>query len=158
MNVELKLKRWAERELQRNLDHLILEDDDGGLLAFGSYDIQRRDSVITVCQNSELLGEFGSRRVALSWCVAHHRNLYDFTQQIQVLDRQQRRLHQDLENENRRCNRAKNNWLHELITYKMQNKQQYLKNIENELEKCVRRAKYLQLRGSYNETARTRIP
>ena len=124
MTREQKIHRWAERELQRNINHLILEHDDGGLLAFGTYDIRRNNAVITVYQNSEPMGEFGSRRVALSWCVAHRRNLCDFTQQIQILDQQQRRLCQDLENDNRRRNQVKNSWFHELITYKIQNKQQ----------------------------------
>ena len=37
MNQDQKLERFAERELRKNIDKLIIEDDEGGLIAFGKY-------------------------------------------------------------------------------------------------------------------------
>ena len=41
MTREQKLERWAEREIQRNLHNLILDSDQGRVLAFGRWEINR---------------------------------------------------------------------------------------------------------------------
>jgi hypothetical protein len=40
MTQEQKLDAWAERELKRNIDSIILDDGTGSLVVFGKYRIQ----------------------------------------------------------------------------------------------------------------------
>jgi predicted RNase H-like nuclease (RuvC/YqgF family) len=156
MNTEQKFARWAERELIRNIDHLILDQDDGSILAFGIYEIRPCAVGAEVWHDGEKLGQFSNRNVALSWCVAHHKNLLPFAQEIGFLDQHLSDLQADIAWS--RCQQRQirdlSTW--EILNCKIQNKQSYAKMLEGQLTKCLRRAKYLQLRGFKNETARTR--
>jgi predicted RNase H-like nuclease (RuvC/YqgF family) len=156
MTPDQKFARWAERELLHNIDHLILDKDDGNILAFGAYEIRPGPGRVEVWKNTEKLCEFSSRNVALSWCVADYQKLPDFALEIHYLDSHLRDLLIDITNSQtqRRHIREFESW--EILTCKIQNKQNYVKMLESQLTKCLRRAKYLQLRGFKNETARTR--
>jgi hypothetical protein len=156
MTREQKLHRWAQRELTLHLNDLILDDWQGGILAFGRYEIQSSDQEFVVTRDNELQGKFTTRRVALSWCVADNKHIWDLRQRIAVLDQQRHRLNQDINTRKQAQSRIQDGFRKNLVEDKLQNRHYQLANTNFELEKCLARAKYLQLRGSQNETARTR--
>jgi hypothetical protein len=53
------------------------------------------------------------------------------------------------------ADRTRNEGFAEVVLTKLQPKVERLSWLNNELEKCLNSAKYLQLRGFQNETART---
>lgn len=156
MNTEQKFTRWAERELLHNIDHLILDQDDGNILAFGTYEIRPSNPGAEVWHGNEKIGAFSNRNVALSWCVAHHKKMHEFVLEIGMLDQHLVHLLADISNSRQQQRRIKDFTSWEILTCKIQNKESYVKMLESQLTKCLRRAKYLQLRGFKNETARSR--
>lgn len=156
MTQEQKLERWAQREILRNINHLILEDDDGSILAFGCYDIRPESRSVAVYRDGALLNRFATRAVALSWCVAQHKNLITFGNHIEILDHQCRRVRADIRATKHMEQMLSDPDRREVLRSKIQNKQWYFNMLDSDLAKCVEKAKYLQLRGFRNETARTR--
>lgn len=156
MNHDRKLEHWAERELKHNLNDLILDDDDGSILAFGRYHIKPCGNCCEVYRDQDLVGSFSNRKIALSWCVLEHRGFVDQSQHLTALDQRSSALGNDITNSIRSSQGTKNNDFRAVLAAKIQNKQLFQRRCEIELEKYVARAKYLQLRGFRNETARTR--
>jgi len=156
MTREQKLERWAEREITRNIDHIILDHTDGGLLAFGIYDIKPLKHCAQVWRDNELLITVSNRYVALCWCVAHRKNILNLMHEIQHLDQQRSYIRNDLVVMLLNQRQARTCEFDETLEIKIQNKQWYENMLDCQLEKCLSRAKYLQLRGFNNETARTR--
>ena len=97
MTREQKLHRWAQREITHHIDNIILDDWQGGMLAFGRYEIQPGDQEFVVTRDRETLARFTTRRVALSWCVADNKHIWDLRQRIEMLDQRRRRLNQDID-------------------------------------------------------------
>jgi hypothetical protein len=146
MTREQKLERWAEREITRNINHIILENDDGSILAFGRYDIQPHDQGVTV-RIDQQLAQFHDRRTALSWCVAQHKRLLHFGIHIQAIDQRYRTQRSDLECLQQQIRNCRNVERRNILRAKLQNRQWHVQTLRNELEKCAVKAKYLQLRG-----------
>ena len=70
MNQEQKLERWAERELKRNIDKIILDDEEGGYIVFGRYLIDPQQHGFAVRTLDRDIHCFSSKRSAISWCIA----------------------------------------------------------------------------------------
>jgi len=147
MNREQKLERWAEREITRNIDHIILEKDDGSILAFGQYDIVPTEQGVSVSKDNQLLAQFAYRKTALSWCVAHRRKLLNLDIHIRTLDQRYRDLRDDIDATQRNYRRCRDPVRQDLLSAKMQHKQWHIRLLQDDLEKCAIKAKYLQLRG-----------
>lgn len=155
MNFEQKINRWAEIELRRNLDHLILEDSDGRLFAFGEFTLIPHDNACEVYRNNELQGRFSNRSIALSWCVARQKNIMDLAVHIEKLDQHKQMLRNDIRVNRKLADKSRDLTHSRLIRSKLQSKLSSFEMIESALEKCVMRAKYLQTRGFVYETARS---
>jgi hypothetical protein len=56
------------------------------------------------------------------------------------------------------ADQGRNEDFYEIVNIKIQPKVSQFNLVNSELEKCVKSAKYLQIRGFNNETARTRVP
>jgi hypothetical protein len=156
MTQNRKLLDWAEREVQRNIDHLILDNDDGSILAFGIYSILPTQDGAQVWRGQVLEGRFSNRSIALGWCVAQRLGRVTLSISIRELDSRKQQLAQDLGFSQQLLAVSKKPEFRSMLTDKLQRKQINLAQIKRELEKCVNLTKYLQLRGFTNETARTR--
>jgi hypothetical protein len=147
MTREQKLERWAEREITRNINHIILERPDGSILAFGQYEICPMGRGVTVSRNSQGLGNFTDRKTALTWCVARHRKMLNFSTHIRVLDQRYRGLLDDVQTMQLNYRRCRDPDRRDTLLAKVHHKQWHLQMLQDELEKCAIKAKYLQLRG-----------
>jgi hypothetical protein len=155
MNKEQKLEQWAERELKRNLPSIILEDDNGVVVVFGKYFIQPRDTEYVVSTWDREINCFSSKKTAMSWCTADHQGHYKLSNLILVLDRKKQTLAADIYCRKKIGERGRHENFNEIINMKIQPKINCYNAVNSELEKCVNQAKYLQIRGFNNETART---
>jgi len=155
MTQEQKLERFAERELKRVYTELIIDDEQGGYVAFGRYYLRPQDSGIAVYQSEDLVAVFSNKRTAISYCVADRFNQLKLAREIEILDFDKQKLDTDLETSHLQITRTKSTDLREMIQTKIQNKLATRRVVNAELEKCLNSAKYLQLRGFSNETART---
>jgi hypothetical protein len=155
MNKEQKLERFAEREIKRNMDSLIIPDEDGGYIAFGRYFLKPSEQGVTVSNRSQDVHVFMNKRHAISWCVADHNNHINLAIRILTLDTKKRMVNSDVQLRRSIAERSRSESFYENINLKLQPKIDVLNMLNNELEKCINSAKYLQIKGFANETART---
>ena len=155
MNKQQKLETWAERELRRNIHNMIIDDDVGGYIAFGKYQISPNQDRFQVSTWDRLIHAFASKRSAISWCVADRVNNINLANQILALDRKQQLLSADIQCRQGQGRRSKTSDFEEIVDTKVQPKIVRYNAVKAELEKCINSAKYIQIRGFNNETART---
>lgn len=156
MNVEPKVQRWAERELDRYLNRIIVPGNGRDVIAFGKFVLRPFKHGCRVLELSNIRGNFSDRRVALSWCVATNLKRYDLANTIAMLDQQLSIVEQDCEARKKIAMRSSQPQFQSRVLTKLQAKNSYRKRVSDQLEKCISLTKYLQLRGFRNETARTR--
>lgn len=153
MKPSQKLAALAERELPYLLDHVILADGEK-YRVFGSYVLRETGRGYALTHNDYPVGTFSSTRSAVAWCIADKKRQYCLANEIQHLDTTLLRLQNDIDV---RGSQARNStgsfW--ETVTVKTAHRQAQRQLIQNQLTKCINRAKYWQLQGSLNETART---
>ena len=155
MSQEQKLDAWAERELKRNIDSIIIDNGTGGIVVFGKYCIEANDTRFCVSTWDREIHSFSSKKSAMSWCTADHQQQYNLSNSILVLDRKKQALAADIYCRKTVGERGRHENFYEIINMKIQPKIDLYNSVDAELENCVNRAKYLQIRGFNNETART---
>jgi hypothetical protein len=155
MNKTQKLEKFADRELKQLQHKLIVSDGTGGYTAFGKYRIiPKKEHVVVQVKNNETV-IFGSKRVAMSWCIADRLQRYQLARNIQLLDNKRQSLAADIYCRQQLANHSRNIDFSESVNTKIQRKIDYFNMLDSELEKCLNSAKYWQLKGFANETART---
>jgi outer membrane murein-binding lipoprotein Lpp len=150
---EQKLERWAQREISRNLKHMIVDDESGAYVAFGHYHLEPCDAGYSVSTWDRLIHTFSNKRTAISWCVADKYHQYNLANNIQTLDSKRQQLASDIYCRRANAQQGRTEDFYETVNTKIQPKQELLDSVTAELEKCINSAKYLQLRGFSNETA-----
>lgn len=147
MTRDQKLERFAERELKRVYTELIIDDEQGGYVAFGRYHLQPNDDSFAVYHSDDLVSTFSSKRAAMSWCVADHLQQYRLAQNIRILDNKKQSLTADIHCRRGQADRSNRPDFREIVRTKLAPKIENLTLLNQELEKCLNSAKYLQLRG-----------
>ena len=147
MTRDQKLERFAERELRRVYTELIIEDDAGGLVAFGRYYLKPQSSGVAVYHSDDLVAVFSNKKTAISWCVADRLGQYKLSQSIKALDIKKQILAADIICRSGQRDRSRRADFREMVLTKLAPKQAQLNLLNQELEKCLNSAKYLQLRG-----------
>jgi|APGre2960657505_1045072.scaffolds.fasta_scaffold14973_5 hypothetical protein len=155
MNKNKKLEAFAAREIGNLKNQLIESDGRGGILAFGKYKITTDKSQYTVEIKNQYPLTFGSKRSAMSWCIADQHNQHALARNILLLDNKKHMLSADIYCRQTIADRSKHEDFYESVVMKIQSKIDYVLVLETELEKCVNSAKYIQIRGFLNETERT---
>lgn len=148
-----RLIELARQELPRLADNLIVPTDSG-YRVFARYSVERQQNMYQVRELDEIRGTFGSTRTALSWCIADKYRQYSLAQQILELDERSTWARQCIETRERLANTGSKEFKN-LVSVKIQHRRQIKYQIDQELEKCIIRAKYLQNRGFTNDTQRT---
>lgn len=148
-----KLERWAERELDRNLKHMIVNSESGSYVAFGQYHLEPQSHGYSVSIWDQLIHVFSNKRTAISWCVATKYHQHRLANNLQMLDSKRQQLVADIHCRRAQAQQGRTEDFYETVNTKLQPKQQSLDSVTAELEKCINLAKYLQLRGFSNETA-----
>ena len=155
MTQDQKLEDFAERELRRNIDSIIVDDGSGALVVFGRYYIEPNGTRFSVSTWDREIHSFSSKKTAMSWCTADNQQQYNLSNSILVLDRKKQALAADIYCRKTVGERGRHESFYEIVNMKIQPKIDLYNSVNSELEKCVNRAKYLQIRGFNNETART---
>lgn len=154
MNIEQKLNLFAEKSARYILDKSIVEVDSG-YLVFGCYHLQPSDNRFDVYYYEDFVETFSNKRTAISWCIAERYKQYKLSFEIKNLDSKKAQLSADIMARQRLREISKNSATAEIIDTKLEPKIRYYNSVKTELEKCLNLAKYLQLRGFSNETARS---
>ena len=155
MNKQTKLEAFAAKELLNLTDKLIVDDGRGGIIAFGKYNIIPADYKFRVEIKNQDTISFGSKKSAISWCIADQHNQNNLARYILTLDTKKHSLAADIHCRQALANRSNREDFYECVSTKIQSKIDRLSALDAELEKCLISAKYMQIRGFSNETART---
>ena len=155
MKQDQEFERMFRQEFKNIVPNLIWQNDDGEYEAFGRYRIiPMRPGYQVFCAATEV-GTFYSTRSALSWCIADKHGAYNTARELLTVDTKLHGLIQDISVRSAIAERSKNFEFRDSVGTKLETKIIHKKQLENQLAKCVDWAKYIQLRGFENETART---
>ena len=155
MTLDQKLERFAERELTKHIGTAIIQNAQGGVLAFGRYYLSAGDQGMQVQDHAgELLAHFSNKKTALAWCVADRYNQLNLARRIKVLDAKRQLLANECAYNQHMQRRSVNGRFLDVLESKLSVTLSRLAGLDSELEKCINSAKYLQLKGFQNETAR----
>ena len=153
MKPSQKLAALAEQELPKLLNHVIIADGQN-YRVFGSYVLRPTTQGYRLTQHDDTVGIFSSTRSAIAWCIADKKRQYRLANEIKHLDSALLRLQNDIRVRAGMAEHSRGTFW-ETVTVKTAQKRAQSQQIENELTKCINSAKYWQLQGSNNETART---
>ena len=156
MKYDHRLEVLLTKEFKKYSANTIVSDDTGtNYLVFGKYEITQTPEGFVVSDWHSALHCFSTKRVALSWCIADKYQRYNLSNNIVILDRRQQVLKSDIYCSRKTAEVSGHEAFYEIVNTKMQPKIDMLESVTAELEKCINSAKYLQIRGFHNETART---
>ena len=125
-----------------------------GYLAFEIYSIQPRQGLWHVSKRGDLQAVMTSAKSAISWCVADKYCQHRLSTDIQDLDQQKLMLESDIAAREHMARRGRLTTSADAVEAKLASRRWRLAQIDERLAKCVNVAKYWQLRGFNNETAR----
>lgn len=155
MNNNQKLETFAIREYRRHAHNIIVETDQDQHLVFGAYVLEHTVQGVKVWNRAhDIIAIFQDRRAALSYCVADKFRQYALGSKIIELDQQKQHYTNDISMYRVRIARSRNSEFIDLVNNKLSQRRAQLKAVIEQLEKCINQAKYLQIKGFQNETAR----
>lgn len=155
MTKDQKLESWVRRELDSVLPHVIWQDEAGTYEVFGKYRIIPKKHGYKVFVHATEVGIFSNTRSAMSWCVADKYRRFNLARSILQVDNLLNNLHNDIVVRAGLAERSKRPQFREDVGTKLSTKIMRRFELENQLDKYVKVAKYLQLQGFNNETPRT---
>jgi hypothetical protein len=153
-----ELQQRLEQLAQQGLDlvkHNMIWHEQGRYHVFGNYAITVASEGCDLAATGQEPQRFSSIKSALAWCIAHKYQRHDVAQEISRLDQQRQRDRADLEVRTYLAKRQRDVVRKEMAMLKADQRRRQLEFVENRLDKCINLAKYWQIRGFNNETART---
>jgi hypothetical protein len=154
MSSQENLDRMFRQEFRDLMPNMIWQNDDGVYQVFDRYRIQALKSGYRVFCSATEVGTFSSTRSALSWCIADKNRAYNTARELLETDRKLSYLTHDIATRAGIGDRSRDPLLRETILTKLESKIIHKKQLENQLTKCVKWAKYVQQRGFEDETQR----
>jgi hypothetical protein len=154
MKPDQRLFHLAQQELEQLEPNLILKVGDT-YTAFGKYQIINNDGTVKVVYQDRDAGIFCNTKHAISYCIADNHNLLNLARRIKELDSRLQTTENGINCRTAVKDRAASTEMRDLASVKLQHRQARQKWIKAELEKCIKSAKYLHLKGFSNETERT---
>ena len=154
MKSDQEFDRLFRQEFRDIMPNTIWQNDNGEYEVFGHYRIQpNRPGYRVMCSATDV-GVFSSTRTALSWCIADKNRAYNTARELLTIDAKLTALTHDIATRAAIGDRVKSPDLRETILVKLESKIIHKKLLENQLNKCVNWAKYIQQRGFEDETQR----
>jgi hypothetical protein len=149
-----EFERMVREEFKTVMSVLIWQNDNGDYEAFGKYKIVPQNPGYCVYIDDDCQGFFNSTRTALSWCVADKYGRYNLARELLTFDNLLANISNDIFVRAGVANKTRDPIIKENIETKLEPKILHKREIEQQLNKCVNWAKYLQQKGFENETSR----
>lgn len=121
---------------------------------FDTYSLQPYQGLWRVSKRGDPVADMTGLKSAVSWCVADKYRQHRLSTDIQDLDRQKLHLESDLQVREHMARKSRLGTSVDAVEAKIASRRWRLAQIDERLAKCVNVAKYWQLRGFNNETAR----
>ena len=149
-----EIERWINQEFRQMLPVLVWQNEDGEYEAFGRYRIIPQNPGYLVYIHEDEQGFFNSTRTAISWCVADKYQKYNLAKDLLMFDNMLANINNDIFVRAGVANKTRDIKVKESIETKLEPKIIHKRALEQQLNKCVNWAKYLQQKGFANETSR----
>jgi hypothetical protein len=153
-----KVESVLKSDVVNAISNIMLPNADGGYHLFGLFDVRETAGRIEVLQNQCKIQDFGSMRVAVSWCIAKKHNKQELATEFVQLDQNLSRLVDSTRTYSEIVNTIKDPQRRIITQTKLEDTRYKLQTVKNRLDKCVSIAKYFQIRGFNDEIERTRRP
>jgi hypothetical protein len=153
-----KMQSLLQTEFDVASQNLIVKNADGGYHLFGLFDVHENQDMIEVFRGNTKLQEFTQLQLALSWCIAEKYQQNLLSLEIVRLHKDLVRLRNTTHALDVMTDRITDRDRRSVTRVKTEDSRYRLASVQNQLTKCVSRAKYLQIRGFNDEIARTRRP
>jgi hypothetical protein len=154
-NISLdRLHEIVKRDL-KDIEQSAIVPDGSDYIVFGNYRISPKKPGFVVCKHEEFIAEFSTLRSAMSWCSADRYQKKSLGDRILTLEKSRAVELADLSVRSALAKHTKSVISKDAIDSKLQSRRYRLAQIEQELDKCIDLAKYWQIQGFNNETART---
>jgi hypothetical protein len=137
------------------LKNNIIVKQENCYYVFDQYEIRAESGRFRTTRRSSDIGEFSSCRSAISWCIADKYNQRRLAGQIRNLDREKSMLLADIQTRDTLSRGLRDFARREAVLSKIDSRKYRLRCVTEQLDKCINLAKYWQIRGFNNETART---
>jgi len=143
-------------------DHLLNNPNaiiriDSAIRAFGKYTIIRNSKSFQVYRSATLAVEPSSSKVAISWCVADKYGKHSLAHDLITYDAEVERRQDEIMYYRNTLNCDQDTVLKSVVADRLAESMARLKYAQEQLDKCVNLAKYWQLKGFKDETARIGI-
>jgi hypothetical protein len=143
-------------------DHLINNTNailrlDGVIRAFGRYTIIRNSKSYQVYRSATLAVEPSSSKVAISWCIADKYGKDSLAYDLIAHEQEVERRSDEIVYYRNTLAHSQDSTLKFVVADRLVESQARLKYAQEQLDKCVNLAKYWQLKGFKDETARIGI-
>lgn len=157
MNRQTALDRLQQlvRSDVETFKHNIIVGDDGHYLVFDRYEIRKDPQGCQVQKYHCDPKFFSTSRTALSWCIADKYNQVNLARMITRLDEEKQLLADDIAARQHLVKNIQDKHRREAVGNKIDSRRRRLREVSEQLDKCVNQAKYWQIRGFNNETQRT---
>ena len=155
MNFAKEFQKVLQQEFPDVIPNTIFRDDNGNYSVFGHYRIEPVNPGYRVYCAATEVGVFNTTKTALSWCIADKHKAYNTARDILELDIKLGAMTRDIQARTAIADHSKQWEFRDTVGTKLETKIIRKKKVENELNKCVNWAKYIQQRGFNNETVRT---
>ena len=152
---QLMLERLTRDHLLNNPNAIIRLDDT--IRAFGRYTITRTPGCFQVYRSATLAAEPCSSKVAISWCVADKYGKDTLAQELITYDLEVERRSDEIMYYRNTLAHSQDSTLRFVVADRLAQSLARLKYAQEQLDKCVNLAKYWQLKGFKDETARIGI-
>jgi hypothetical protein len=149
-----RLEQMVSRDL-RDLESKSIFLDDGVYHVFGWYEIRPGSTGFAVTKRGQPIEDFRSLREAMAWCSADRLDKGRLCRDILRLERQRKSESADLVARTHLARKMRDLDRREAALLKVEFRREQVRRIENQLDKCCDLAKYWQIRGFNDETART---
>ena len=152
---QLMLERLTRDHLLNNPNAIIRLDDT--IRAFGRYTITRTPQCFQVYRSATLAVEPSSSKVAISWCVADKYGKDTLAKELITYDLEVERRSDEIMYYRNTLAHSQDSTLRFVVADRLAQSLASLKYAQEQLDKCVNLAKYWQLKGFKDETARIGI-
>jgi hypothetical protein len=152
-----RLEKILEPDIKALIGISILRDNDHYVM-YGNWTVWPKDHTVEVKKYGNTVGQFYNLKNAVSWCTAERYRQQKLALEIEHWDRELARISNDVYTAQELVKRFRDPEIRLSSRIKMEHNCSKLTGIRNQLEKCIKRAKYCQLQGLNDEIARTRRP
>jgi hypothetical protein len=152
-----RLEEILGPDLPRLIENSIVKNQNQYNM-FNTWVIQPQSGTVHVIDPRNCTLEFGSLKSAMAWCIAKKYKNIKLADEITQLDLKESKLKTDIVITKQILSRVSDRERKTISQIKLEDTQLRLQFTQSQMEKCVNRAKYCQLRGFNDEIARTRRP